>query len=161
MVLCALLLLSGCGQPAVGGSTPAEANGAANGAPAAPADRNHRLEIEGLVVFVARPTGDVDATERGELSILARRPQRLLVLETLASRPQSLGRCGAGEEKWIELIDLDHGVSLFSRRVESCLQGIIPGDPVAEWPEGSQCISINLVSDTAQKVSQDGDECRE
>ncbi len=107
-------------------------------------------------VAVALAADLVDAAASHKIEVLVRRPGRLVVLDSYASRPAAMSRCQAGQERWVRLIDWPLGRELFAEQVESCLHDIEPADPIVTYRPGDDRFDVALLSGGAKSVGFDG-----
>lgn len=153
----AILLLALAGAAAGCGMQPAAAPVAAPSMETSPAPAaGTRITVEGVAIPVAIDAAAIDAAQGNSVEVVARRGDRVLVIDGWASKPQGMSRCQAGRERWLRLIDLAGRRELFSKLVESCLHDVEPGNPVATWPDGSDTIRVDLLSEPGFTLSADG-----
>lgn len=130
---------------------------------ARPASRTHSLARTGIVkvkaagrivaVNVALVPSEIDAANDHIVTPLGTRGPFLLLADSYASRPQAMSRCQAGHETWLRLIDTRTRSERWSKRVESCLHDIQPGDPIAEWVGAGDSFTVNLLSEPSLHLS--------
>lgn len=92
---------------------------------------------------------------RGErrVKIIGTRGALLLILDSYASRPQSMSRCQAGQERYVRLIDARKRTEQRSKLAESCLKDVVPGDPIATWSVDGRSFTVNLLSEPSIHAS--------
>jgi len=140
-MLIAALLLCAC-APAPTGSV---ANESAQAAAVT-------LTVEGVAVPVALDRADIDPAGDHETTLIERRGNLALVMDSYASRPQGMSRCQAGFERYVRLIDLAARAERFAKRAESCLRDVVPGDPPATWSPDGRKLTVNLLSEPSVSV---------
>lgn len=154
-VLALMLCIAGCSGPAT--SAP---EAAAPGATPSPAQAGAAISvsIDGrqLRVPVTLDLAIVDPAADHETRVLASKGDIAIVLDSYASRPQSMSRCQAGEERWLRVIDVAAARERYARLVESCLKDVVPGDPLLTGPDASGAYTVNLVSEPSLRIAADG-----
>jgi hypothetical protein len=145
----ALLVLSSCAPVAIGGKQASVARVTEVRIQISPERAVATLLIGGKTVGIpfATDLALVDPAGEQDVEIIrAFGEGGVMVLDTHASRPASLGRCGAGREQWIRVFSARTATQTFQRQVESCLNDIIPADPPVTWSGDGQHFSIKLLS---------------
>lgn len=100
-----------------------------------------------MPVSVAIVAAEIDSASDHVVTPLGARGAMLLLSDSYASRRQGMSRCQAGHETWVRLIDTHARAERWSRRVESCLHDIEPGDPIGGWTGAGRDFTINMVSE--------------
>lgn len=150
-----MLCIAGCSEPAKFAS-----DAAAPATAPSPAQTSAiiSLDIDGtpLRVPVTLDPTMVDAAGDHDTRVLASKNGIAIVLDSYASRSQSMSRCQAGEERWLRVIDVAAARERYARLVESCLKDVVPGDPLFTGPDASGAYTVNLVSEPSLRIAADG-----
>jgi hypothetical protein len=114
-----------------------------------------KVEAAGRVlrVRVALAPSEIDSANDHIVTPLGTRGSSLLVVDSYASSPEAMSRCQAGHETWLRLIDTRSASERWSKRVESCLHDIQPGDPIAEWVGTGPSFAVNLLSEPSLHIT--------
>jgi hypothetical protein len=142
----------------------AACSGAATSPPAvatpAPAGPTLSLTIDGkrIGVPVTLDAATVNPADDHDARVLARlrKGNLAIVLDSYASKPQSMSRCQAGRERWLRVIDVVAAHERYAKLVESCLKDVVPGDPLLIGPNVTGGYIIHLLSEPSLRIAADG-----
>ena len=100
----------------------------------------------------------IDQSGDHQVKVVAAHGTSLLVLDSYASHPQSMHRCQAGQERYVRVIDTRKRAEQWSKLAESCLNDVVPGDPIATWSTDGRSFTVNLLSEPSihGRVAADG-----
>jgi hypothetical protein len=114
-----------------------------------------KLDLAGraATVSVTLPAAEVDPANDHSVTPLGMRGPFLLLTDSYASRGQAMSRCQAGHETWVRLIDTRTRTERWSKRVESCLHDIQPGEPPAMWQGEGADFTVRTLSEPGVQVS--------
>lgn len=98
-------------------------------------------------VPVALDPSMIDQRGDHQVKIIGVRGTSLLLLDSYASRPRSMSRCQAGQERYVRVIDTRKRTEQWSKLAESCLNDVVPGDPIAAWGADGRSFTVNLLSE--------------
>jgi hypothetical protein len=81
-------------------------------------------------------------------ALVARAGERLLVVtDTHASRVQGLGRCRAGQEVFVRIIESGPPTREVQRlKLASCLDGIVPAEPPVIWTGATGTLEVRWLA---------------
>lgn len=152
-----LLCAAGC-SAAPQASSPAPTPAPAPAPAKADAERVMALRLPGrnIRVPVTVDPATIDPTADHETRLLASAGNIAIALDSYASRPQSMSRCQAGEERWLRVIDIAAARQRYAKLIESCLKDVVPGDPLLTGPDGAGAYTVNLVSEPSLRIAADG-----